>query len=991
MSIKLRAVRACLLSGVACSLGAAATPVLAQPNATPAVAPVEEVLITGSLIHGAPAVGIPVTALGTEDFQRTGALTISDLLRSVPSVQVVASTAITNAGSAISRGTGVDIHGLNSSTSPRTLMMVDGMRYPPQGHGTSFYDPSIIPQLAVERVDVLADGASATYGSDAVAGVLNVILKRRYEGAVTQFRFGGAIDGDLKYQASQLWGTQWDGGDVTLSYEFYKEDALPATKRIEILSYDYTPWGLDNRTPVNSSVPATVSTGRPNVTTGTTCSNCFSVPKGQNGQFLSWAQLLSNKGVFNEVSPYQFSDTTSAQQRNAATLTFDQTIYEGVELFVDGFYSNRRAQIRYPSTVNPASSASFTTTVPTTNPFYPAGAPAGLNVSYNISAELTPRLSSYELSQRWAGGFNLELPFEWLGRVSYQISQEKGDDNVKNLTNVNAVNAVLGNTVASAAANGSVPGQAAYTKPANIPFFNPFCDAGAFTCNSPATLAYIGGFRFYAHNYQLTEWSANFDGPVFALPGGEVRAAVGGTKTSHDFSFVIRQNFNSQSNALISTTPDYEARQVWAVYGQLNVPVFGEDNAIPGFQRLELEASYRYDHYNDFGGTKNPKFSVNWAPIEGLVLRGTWGTSFRAPAFSDLSPVTVQIHGINQAGGVTTDSLAACQTVGGTPVPGSVAAILNPTCSAALRFPGGLSIRGGAGGSAFLRPGGAAVGPEKAKNLSLGFDFNPTFLPGLDLSLTYFKLNITNLLQGFDENAGAGLNDPGLAFTYILPSDPNFASYVDQLLRNPVSQAPPSIAPSITFIVDGGIRNVGDFKVNGFDFAASYDQEIGNLGSLRAGVTGTYFLHRESTAFPGAATTDTYNFNGQTTDPRFRYRAELGWEYEGFSTTVFMNYRSHYFHNNALPPTTFLAKFPNYSNLVPAFVTVDLSLGYNTGGDAVNDYLDNLDFRFVVNNVADKLPPFMYRVSGNLGNPAAFDISLSPIGRTMTFVITKTW
>ncbi len=988
MSVKRRAVRACLLSSVGASLTAAA---YAADIAAVQPAPVEEVLITGSLIHGAPAVGIPVTSLGTEDFQRVGALTVSDLLRSVPAVQVVASTSITNAGSAISRGTGVDIHGLNSSTSPRTLMMIDGMRYPPQGHGTSFYDPSIIPQLAVERVDVLADGASATYGSDAVAGVLNVVLKRRYDGAVTQFRFGGAQDGDLRYQASQLFGRKWDGGDVTLSYEWYKEDALPATKRLSILTYDYTPWGLDNRTPVSASVPATVSTGRPSATTGTGCTNCFSVPKGQNGTTLSWNQLLANKGVVNELSPYIFSDTTAAQLRNAATMTFDQKVYDGVEVFLDGFYSNRRSQIRYPSTVNPASSASFTATVPTTNPFYPTGAPAGLNVSYNLSAELTPRLSSFELSERWATGFNLDLPFEWVGRLSYQVSQEKGGDYVENLTNVNAVNAVLGNTVASAAANGSVPGQAAYTKPANIPFFNPFCDAGAFQCNNAATLAYIAAYRFYDHNYLLHEWSANFDGPVFTLPGGDVRAAVGGTKTSHDFSFVIRQNFNSQNNALIAVTPDYEERHVWALYGQVNVPVFGEGNAMPGFRMLELEASYRYDHYNDFGGTKNPKFSVNWEPLEGLVLRGTWGTSFRAPAFSDLSPATVQIHGINLLGGVTTNSLAACQTVGGTPVPGSVAAILNPNCTAALQFPGGLSIRGGAGGSAFLRPGGAAVGPEKAKNLSLGFDFTPTFLPGLNVNLTYFRLHITDLLQGFDENAGAGLNDPGLAFTYILPSNPNFASYVDQLLRNPVSQAPASIAPNISFIVDGGIRNVGDFNVDGVDFGASYDQDVGNFGIFRAGITGTYFLHRKSTAFPGAATTDVYDLGGFVTDPQLRYRAELGWQWQGFSSTVFMNYRSHYFHNNVLPPASVLANFPNYSNIVPAFVTFDVSLGYNTGSDAVNDYLDNLDFRFVVNNVADKLPPFMYRVSGNLGNPAAFDISLSPIGRTMTFVITKTW
>jgi iron complex outermembrane receptor protein len=988
MSRYRRATRAVLLCGASI---VAAQPALGAEPAAPAT-PVEEVLITGSLIRGAEAVGVPVTSLGAENFRETGSLTISELLRNVPAVQVVASTSITNAGSAISRGTGVDIHGMNSNTSPRTLLMIDGLRYPPMGHGTSFYDPSIIPQLAVQRVDVLADGASAIYGSDAVAGVLNVILRRRYDGAITQGRIGGAHGGDTKWQLSQLYGTTWDSGDLTLSYEVYGEDELPALSRIDILTYDYRPWGLDNRTPVNSSVPATVSTGNPNVTTGTACTNCYSVPQGQNGVGLAWTTLLANKGVFNEVSPYTYAGTTAAQQRNAATLTFDQRIVEGVELFVDGFYSNRRSQLRYPSTVNPASAAGFTLPVPTSNPFYPTGAPAGLVVSYNISAELTPKLSSYQLSQRYSFGFNLDLPYEWNGKLAYQVSQEKGDDNMLNLVNTNMVRAALGNTVASAAANGTTPGQAAFTKPANIPFLNPFCDPGAFTCNSPATIRYLSGFRMYDHDYILHEYNATFDGPVYMLPGGEVRAAVGANYTNHSYGFVITQNFNTHSTALVTVTPDYQDRMVWAVFGQVNVPIFGEANAIPFFRALEIEASYRYDHYNDFGGTRNPKFSANWMPIEGLTLRGSWGTSFRAPSFADMSSVTVQIHGINQLGGVNTNTLPACQTVGGTPVPGSPAAFLNPNCTAALQFPGGLSIRGGVGGVSFLREGGgSSVGPETAKNLSLGFDFNPGFLPGFNLNLTYFKIDVEDLLQGFDENAGDGLNDAGLAFTYILPDNPNFSEYVLGILRHPNSQAPLSIAPNITFISDGGIRNVGEFSVAGFDFGFSYDHDLGNFGNVHAGLDGTYFLYRRSTPFPGAETDDTFDFNGQARDIRLRYRAQVGWDYEGFSSRLFMSFQSHYFHNNAFPPASVLVNFPNYSNLQPNYITFDLSLGYNTFDVPENDYLKNIDFRFVVTNLFDKMPPFMYRISPNLGNPAAFDISLSPIGRQWTFVVTKTW
>jgi hypothetical protein len=108
---------------------------------------------------------------------------------------------------------------------------------------------------------------------------------------------------------------------------------------------------------------------------------------------------------------------------------------------------------------------------------------------------------------------------------------------------------------------------------------------------------------------------------------------------------------------------------------------------------------------------------------------------------------------------------------------------------------------------------------------------------------------------------------------------------------------------------------------------------------------------------------------------------------ETFSANFFANYTTHYFHNQVTPPNP----TPNYSNIVPAHVTIDMSLGYNTGATPANPYLRELDFRFIVSNVMDKMPPFMYKVSSGGSNPAAFDISQSPVGRVWTIVLTKTW
>jgi outer membrane receptor protein involved in Fe transport len=702
--------------------------------------------------------------------------------------------------------------------------------------------------------------------------------------------------------------------------------------------------------------------------------------------------LLSDAGVTNEISPYTYAGATAAEQRNAATLTFDQAVIPGVQFFADAFYSNRRAQLNYPSTVSPANSASFTVGIPTINPYYPIGAPSGLNVSYNLSAELTPTLSSEELSQRYEGGFNLDLPYSWKGKLTYSVSEDKGQDNVTNLTNVNNLSAALGNTIAAVAPSGTTPGYPSYTKPSSVPYLNVFCDPTHYTCNSPTTLAYIAGYRDYVHDYLLNDYNANFDGPVVPLPGGEIRVALGADYERHNFNFITNSSYNSQNAVNPTSVAAIQGRTVWSVFGQINIPVFGDANAIPLARKLDVEASYRYDRYSDFGGTGNPKVSLDWTPFEGFLFRGSWGTSFRAPAFSDLSNASVQIHGINLLGGATSNNLPACVTVGGTPVQGSVAAILNPTCSAALQYPGGISIRGGAEGAAFMRPGEAALNPETARNLSLGLDFAPEIFQGFQTSVTYFSVHVDNELQGLDETTGAGLNDAGLAFTYILPSNPNFQNYVNALVHNPLSQINPSLASNISFIVDGAVRNVGSLNVSGVDFDINYNGTLFDLGGWNAGVIGTYFINKTTTPYPGATPVNIYDVGGQAQDIRLRMRAQLGWIGDnGFNANIFMNYQSHFYDLQALPPPAYLAKFPNYSNLEPSFITFDASVGYNTGGRPANDYLKNLDIRLIGMDVLNKMPPFAYQVATNGGNPATYLIGLSPIGRVLTIVVTKSW
>ena len=188
-------------------------------------------------------------------------------------------------------------------------MLIDGMRYPLQNQNATKYDPTIIPALAIERVDVLADGASATYGSDASAGVLNVILKRGYDGAITQLHVG-TQRGALNHQETQLFGRTWDGGDITVTFQHWETAAVKGSE-LPFYKTDFTSDGFDNETSIKTAIPGIVSTGAPvngrqslrlhrhrriAIIRFPGARAGISAPQHRGRPLTSWATLLANAG-----------------------------------------------------------------------------------------------------------------------------------------------------------------------------------------------------------------------------------------------------------------------------------------------------------------------------------------------------------------------------------------------------------------------------------------------------------------------------------------------------------------------------------------------------------------------------------------------------------------------------------------------------------------------------------------------------------------------
>jgi iron complex outermembrane recepter protein len=205
-----------------------------QPSSTSTKKDLEEIVVTGTHIAGGPPIGSPLITVSDADIANSGYSTIGDVIRSLPQSYGgginpgSSGSSVTNTNQNISYASSVNLHGLGSDS---TLTLVDGHRFVYDGF-TSTFDISAIPLAAIDHVEILTDSASSVYGSDAVSGVANFILKKNYDGAQTVARLGGASDGGAtERQVSQLLGRTWTGGSALISYEFYDQDELFASQR----------------------------------------------------------------------------------------------------------------------------------------------------------------------------------------------------------------------------------------------------------------------------------------------------------------------------------------------------------------------------------------------------------------------------------------------------------------------------------------------------------------------------------------------------------------------------------------------------------------------------------------------------------------------------------------------------------------------------------------------------------------------------------------
>ncbi|MCW2391255.1 iron complex outermembrane receptor protein [Sphingobium sp. B1D7B] len=925
-----------------------AVPAMAQQDASPQQGSSTDaadaaIIVTGTRIKGVAPVGSPVIPVGREEIEKLGVSTTNDALRKLPQIVNFGGNNEQQGGSIIQNTSlnsfaakSINLRGLGTAS---TLSLVNGHRVAPQGANGQLFDADNIPAIALERIEVVADGGSAIYGSDAVGGVVNFIMRRPDNVFEVQARAGFA-DSVEEYIGSVAFGRRWSSGGFFLAYEYQNRTALEAADRPNLYNSDLSPYG---------GAPNPVLTNPGNVQFG---SSFYGIPAGQNGTNVTLGKLTATP---NRENAWIGADAIPSGKRHTVVGTFRQDFDDNVTFVADGLFSRREL-------TNRGIASTATLSVPNTNPFSPCApgkvddsatlnCPANgtLTVPYSFLEDLGPlTITGYEQIWSLSGGLEMKLSNDWNANVTTYYSENKGYSLATNQLNTNGLNRALGATVAGT------------TKPASVPFFNPFCDGQQFDCNSEATLALFRAQTELEVFNRSYGGSANIGGSLFRLPGGDVRVSVGG-EIRFDYLFGNGQLSNTRT-ANVDTfagVPTSNERDVRSVYAEAYVPLFGPDNARPGLEKLEFNAAVRYDRYSDVGSTTNPRFGVTYAPASGIQFRGSYGTSFRAPSLVDVNKYA---------------------TAGFLPRTGSGSAV-------------GLSPAAGSFQYVYPIGGNPDLKPETATTWSLGMDLTPELAKGFNFSLTYYNIVYKDKVDTAAYNApiGAVLNsgayDDFIVFNPVyFPSKTNqtlaqYVAYWNQITADPQLPVLGLVDPTtVIAIVDARRNNSGVVETDGFDVSLDYTLN-GNGIDFRFGARANYVLHYKTSPVPGVALKDEVNHFGYPA--RFTGKVEAGVDIGGFSGTVFLNYvNSRTITRDFLP-----AAVPDqYQNIDP-ITTVDLSLRYNfgeTGSMITNGLAASLN----VLNVFDADPPLVVNAGG--ATPIRFDSSYSSsMGRYISFQLSK--
>jgi iron complex outermembrane recepter protein len=916
---------------LAASLGALAAPASAQDAAADEPAD-REIVVTGTLLRGVAPGGSNVVALGQEQIQATGAQTTAQLLANIPQLNSFG-TLLAPLGSniTVNRPNLRSLPGFNTGGGSTTLVLLDGHRVVGMGNGSTTPDPDFIPPGALQRIDVVPDGGSAIYGSDAVAGVMNFITRRDFDGVEASGHYGIG-DNYRTWDANATVGTKWDGGSAFISYAYAQRDGIFGRDRDYVRSFPVAT-GLLAPNPT-SALPFTCETGNVLV-----AGNIYGLP-------FTTATAASRRYNPNTCDLSDNASVIGPDHRHAVMAGLEQQLSPALSVSMRANYFNRQMSLITGAFSNNKNATAATRGFAA----HQIGGEASQTVYFQFGENDSNR---QDLGlETW--GVNAEFTYrpggDWRIRLLGNYGESTADSFTKTVNDTALTRAV---------ANG---------------LFDPY----AWRNSDPAALAALFNFGNSSVSRQR---QINFrvigDGTLLTLPGGGVKLAVGAEYIKDGYNTIngtgVAGAIASGSPAIsvggvtlidpVARAPRFDlSREVKAVFGELSIPVFSAENETTFFHSLTLSASGRYDHYSGgVGGTFNPKFGINWSPVEGIRIRGAWGKAFNAPGLTDLQQAAAtSVNALGQLGSV----------------PSFLRFILPP---AALVSSGAVPNYNPAQQILIIGGNQPGIRPQSANTLSAGADIEPSFVPGLRFGATYWQIHMKDAIGtapwfdqpvwwNFYRNTNVILN-------------PNQAQ-IDNALAQATTPftgtlcatgaAPTLSGPSCIYaIFDTRKTNKGRVHYSGIDFYVNYRQDT-SFGSIDAAWNGSIDLQRLESAGPGAPLNiDQRLFNNSN----FRFTASAGANIGDFRAQVSWLHRQGYDTNTttALPQTR-----------VGAFNLFNLFFKYDVNGA---DMFKDLSFTLNVDNVFDQDPPLDYgakQIASQSGYGNGFTL-----GRVFTFGVSK--
>lgn len=849
----------------------------------------DEVVVTGTHIRGADVIS-PVKIITREDLVETGYTSTEQVIRSLPqnfaggasenSVLVLGADA--RNGQNLGGGSGVNLRGLGTDS---TLVLVNGRRIAQSGSGT-FVNIGAFPVAAIERVDVLTDGASAIYGADAVGGVVNIILRSDYEGAETKARFGATTEGGTEDKLfSQVLGKNWSTGGILATYSYRDRDALPSADRRYTASSDLRPLGGSDRGNAFAN-PGNI----------TNFSQTYAIPAGQDGTDLDVPELL--QGQVNRQNQRLDTDIFSSLAQHGAFLSAHQSITPSMEVFFDGVYVDTDTTWRQRA--EPAQLS-----VPASNPFYvnPFGT-GNVTVQYSFAEDFGPQVLQNDINLiNASAGIRVRLAETWRAVAVASYGEEEG---------YRYLDAVRPAQLAAALAD---------SNPATA--FNPF---GSGSNTAQATLDGILGWLKQDIRFDTKVADITADGALIDTAAGAIRLAVG----AHFRTERLRSESErlGSAPAPVPTVRPTLDRKVTAAYVEALVPVLGGERTLGRIGELEISLAGRFEDYDDFGNTTSPKFGLSWRPTRSVLIRGTYGRSFRAPLLINLD-----------------ESLSAISVV-------SVLDPQSPTGSSAVLV---------------LSGNNPDLQEERAKAWTAGVEYRPSFVEGADVSLTYFDTTVTGRVASPDDLSSILIREG--EFGSLVTRNPSSANVV-ALLSSPLFRGVPPNPATIGVIFDARLRNNARTVINGLDVGLGYRAPT-RWGDFGVRLDTSHLLDYKRAVTSSSALVDIDGTVGQPVD--FRARSTVSYARGGLSANVSVNYWNDYHDTVNNRP-------------VDSWTTIDARVQYRFD-EVESSPLSGVSVALSATNVFNEDPPFVNQTAG-----VGFDpLNASALGRWVNVDLAKEW